>query len=75
MSAANHGKAGATPCDVPCVLHDGVEKNVDCLFEKSSKMIDRMFWIMLILCLNSFLTGLDVAMKLINAISLVKVPH
>jgi hypothetical protein len=71
---ASH-KAGAMPCDVPCVLHEGMEKNVDCLFDKFSKVIDKMFWIMLLLCLNGFLTGMDVVMKLINVVSIAKVPH
>jgi len=44
-----------------CALHEGMKDNVDCLWEKIGKLNDKLFWIMLLLALNLFLSGMNVA--------------
>jgi len=55
-----------------CPLHEGIEKNINGLWERieklSDKTNDRLFWILLLVGLNLFFSGINVAKWLFSVI-------
>jgi hypothetical protein len=43
--------------DVTCPLHEGLPGNVEVLFSKVDRLLEKIFWIMLIQVVTAFLVG------------------
>ncbi len=56
------------PKDVTCPLHDGLTGNIEVLFSKIDKLMDKIFWLLLIQVLSAFLVGGDVMIKIIQLV-------
>jgi len=55
--------------DVTCPLHNGLTGNIEVLFAKIDKLMDKIFWLLLIQVLSAFLVGGDVMLKLVQMIT------